>query len=152
MKLKIRASSLGKIMASDNASTITEKQSIELDRLLGLIKLSETQAKLRDKLELKRNAPPTLSTGAKSYIKELYMYNEYGIRKEINSKYLDNGNEVEDLSIELAGIYLGFDNLAKNEEHFENDYVHGTPDVLNDEVLVDVKSSWAAATFPFFDT
>lgn len=151
MKLKIRASSLGKIMTSDNASTITEKQSIELDRLLGLIKLTETQAKLRDKLELKRNAPPTLSTGAKTYVKELFMYHEFGVRQEINSKYLDKGNEVEDLAIELAGIYLDQPDLVKNDEYFENEFLTGTPDVCNDEVLIDVKSSWSAATFPFFD-
>ena len=37
----------------------------------------------------------------------------------------------------------------KNEQRFNNDYLTGEPDVL--EPLIDVKSSWSAATFPFFD-
>lgn len=150
-ELKIRASSLGRLMSSDSATTITDKQATELKRLEGLIKLTEPQAKLRDKLQLKRDAPPELSTGAKTYVKELFMYHEYGVRQEINSKYLDKGNAVEDASIELAGILLDHHDLKKNDEYFENDYIHGTPDVCNDEVLIDVKSSWSASTFPFFD-
>jgi len=150
--LKIRASSLGRLMTTDNATTITPKQLETLEGLLQKIKLTEKQAELRDKLMLKRDALPELSTGAKSYVKELYMYHEYGVRQEINSKYIDKGNEVEDLSIELAGVYLDQDDLFKNDEYFENDFICGTPDVLTDNVLVDVKSSWSAATFPFFDT
>jgi len=45
---------------------------------------------------------------------------------------------------------LGF--LYKNDEHFTNDWVMGTPDVNTDDILLDVKSSWDATTFPFFAT
>jgi len=150
--LKIRASSLGRLMASDKDTSITDKQLETLNDLLAKIKLTEKQAELRDSLMLKRDAEPELSKGAKSYVQELFMYHEYGVRKEINSKYCDKGNIVEDLSIELAGIYLDQPNLVKNDEYFENDYITGCPDVLNDQVLIDVKSSWSASTFPFFDT
>ncbi len=150
-ELKIRASSLGRLMTEDNATTITPKQLETLEGLLKKIKLTEPQAKLRDKLILKRDAESELSKGAKTYVKELFMYHEYGVRQEINSKYIDKGNEVEDLSIELAGVYLEGD-LFKNDEYFENDYICGTPDVLTDNFLVDVKSSWSASTFPFFET
>jgi hypothetical protein len=150
--LKIRASSLGRLMSNDKDTSITDKQLVTLNGLLDKIKLTEKQAELRDVLLLKRDAKPELSTGAKSYVKELYQYHEYGIRQEINSKYIDKGNEVEDLAIELAGITLEFEGLEKNENYFTNGFVHGTPDVCNDEVLIDVKSSWSAATFPMFDT
>jgi len=80
-----------------------------------------------------------------------FMYHEYGVRQEINSKYCDKGNEVEPLSIELAGIYLDNPDLVKNEKEFQNEYLIGTPDSFNDNILIDVKSSWSAATFPFFD-
>lgn len=150
--LKIRASSLGRLMANDKDTSITTKQLVTLDGLLAKIKLTEKQAELRDVLMLKRDAKPQLSAGAKSYINEMFMFNEYGIKQEISSKYLDKGNEVEDLAIESAGIYLDRTGLVKNEDYFENEYICGTPDVVNDEILIDVKSSWSASTFPFFDT
>ena len=150
--LKIRASSLGRLMSNDKDTSITDKQLVTLNGLLAKIKLTEKQAELRDILMLKRDAKPQLSAGAKSYINELFMYKEFGVRQEINSKYIDKGNEVEELAIEIAGIQLGYEGLVKNEDYFENDYIIGTPDVVNDEVLIDVKSSWSASTFPFFDT
>jgi hypothetical protein len=151
-ELKIRASQLGRLMATDSKTSITEKQLVTLNGLLAKIKLTEKQAELRDTLLLKRDAEPELSKGAKSYVTELYLEREFGIKQEINSKYLDKGNEVEKASIELTSILLEKDFLFKNEEHFENDFVHGTPDVLTNYSVIDVKSSWSAATFPFFDT
>lgn len=150
--LKIRASSLGRIMTLDNSSTITEKQLATLNGLLAKIKLTEKQAELRNSLEAKRDAKSVLSTGAKSYIRELHLYITKGIRQEINSKYIDKGNTVEDLSIELASIMLDKKGLFKNDEYFENDYLIGTPDVITEDSVIDVKSSWSAATFPFYDT
>lgn len=150
--LKIRASSLGRIMTLDNSSTITDKQLATLKGLLAKIKLTEKQAELRNSLEAKRDAKPVLSTGAKSYIRELHLYITKGIRQEISSKYIDKGNEVESLSIELASIMLDKKGLFKNDEYFENEYLMGTPDVITEDSVIDVKSSWSAATFPFYDT
>ena len=65
-ELLIRASSLGRIMANDPGSKLTERQSITLDGLLSKIKLTEKQAELRDTLLLKRDAPVQLSKGGKS--------------------------------------------------------------------------------------
>lgn len=150
--LKIRASQLGKIMTDDSSAKITDKQLSTLEGLLSKIKLTEKQAELRDTLLLKRDAEPQLSTGAKTYIRELWLEKNYGVRKEINSKYIDKGNEVEDLSIELVETMLEVGKCFKNDEWFNNGYVHGTPDVITDTCVIDVKSSWSAATFPFFDT
>jgi len=47
-------------------------------------------------------------------------------------------------------LNLGF--IYKNEEHYSNEWISGTPDVNTNEILLDVKSSWDATTFPFFDT
>lgn len=152
MDLLFRASSLGRLMTDDPSAKITDKQLSTLEGLLSKIKLTEKQAELRDTLLLKRDAPPQLSTGAKSYVKEVWLYNKYGIKQEINSKYLDKGNEVEDLSIELVETMLEVGKCFKNDEYFENDYVCGTPDVITDTCVIDVKSSWSAATFPFFET
>ena len=42
--------------------------------------------------------------------------------------------------------------LIKNEIHFNNDYMQGTPDVILPEMVIDVKNSWDCFTFPLFDT
>ena len=93
-----------------------------------------------------------LSKTCKTYIQELVIEEKYGIRKEFWSRYTDKGNEVEELSIALCNDVLNLGFIYKNEEHFENDWITGTPDVNTDEILLDVKSSWDATTFPFFDT
>jgi len=94
----------------------------------------------------------TLSQTTKTYLQELAVQEVYGIRKEFSSRYTDKGNEVEELSIALCNDVLNLGFIYKNEEHFENEWISGTPDVNTDEILLDVKSSWDATTFPFFDT
>jgi hypothetical protein len=93
-----------------------------------------------------------LSQTTKTYLQELAVEEIYGIRKEFSSRYTDKGNEVEELSIALCNDVLNLGFIYKNEDHFTNDWIKGTPDVNTDEILLDVKSSWDATTFPFFDT
>ena len=99
-----------------------------------------------------RSKTELLSQTAKTYIHELVLQEKYGIRKEFSSRYTDKGNAVEDLSISLVNDVLDVEFIYKNEDYFENDYIKGTPDVNTEKVLLDVKSSWDATTFPFFDT
>jgi hypothetical protein len=94
----------------------------------------------------------TLSQTTKTYLQELAVQEVYGIRKEFSSRYTDKGNEVEELSIALCNDVLNLGFIYKNEEHFSNDWITGTPDVNTDEILLDVKSSFDVTTFPFFDT
>lgn len=94
----------------------------------------------------------TLSQTTKTYLQELAVQEVYGIRKEFSSRYTDKGNEVEELSIALCNDVLNLGFIYKNEEHYSNDWITGTPDVNTNEILLDVKSSWDATTFPFFDT
>jgi len=97
-----------------------------------------------------RSKGEVLSQTTKSYIKELVLEHKYGIRKEINSRYLDKGNMVENESIELTERVLDLDLIVKNESYFENDFICGTPDIIMGDTIIDVKSSWSAHTFPFF--
>ena len=94
----------------------------------------------------------TLSQTTKTYLQELAVEEVYNIRKEFSSRYTDKGNEVEELSIALCNDVLNLGFIYKNEEHYSNEWVSGTPDVNTNEILLDVKSSWDATTFPFFDT
>lgn len=98
-----------------------------------------------------RSKGEVLSQTTKSYIKELVLEHKYGIRKEINSRYLDKGNMVENESIELTERVLDLDFIVKNETYFENEFICGTPDIIMGDTIIDVKSSWSAHTFPFFD-
>ena len=97
-----------------------------------------------------RSKSEVLSKTCKSYLQELAIEEAFGIRKEFSSKYTDKGNEVERESIDLAQDVLDVGFMYKNEEHFNNDYLTGTPDVNTDTCLLDVKSSYDASTFPFF--
>jgi hypothetical protein len=93
-----------------------------------------------------------LSQTTKTYLQELAVEEVFGIKKEFSSKYTDKGNEVEDLSIALCNDVLDIGFIYKNEKQYINDWITGTPDVNTNEILLDVKSSWDATTFPFFDT
>ena len=99
-----------------------------------------------------RNKTELLSQTAKSYIQELVLEHKYGIKKEFSSRYTDKGLQCEDEAITLVNDVLGLGFIFKNEEHFANDFITGTPDVNTNEILLDVKCSYEAHTFPFFET
>lgn len=99
-----------------------------------------------------RTKSEALSSTAKTLIEDMFRQNELGIYKEFSSRYTDKGNMNEDLGIELASDVLGWSFIVKNEEKFKNDYVVGTPDLVNKELLADIKCSWSGSTFPMFDT
>ena len=98
-----------------------------------------------------RSKSEVLSKTCKSYLQELAIEEMYGIKKEFSSRYTDKGVEVERTSIDLIQDNCDFGFMYKNEEHFENDYLTGTPDVNTDNILLDVKSSYDATTFPWFE-
>lgn len=93
----------------------------------------------------------TISKTAKSRIEEKFLEDLYGIRKEFWSKAITKGIEQEDVSIQIMSRKLGLFNAQKNEEYFENEYFTGTPDVLTDTAVIDVKTSYSGSTFPFFE-
>jgi hypothetical protein len=99
-----------------------------------------------------RNKTELLSQTAKSYIQELVLEHKYGIKKEFSSRYTDKGLQCEDEAITLVNDVLGLGFIFKNEEHFQNDWITGTPDVNTNDILLDVKCSYEASTFPFFET
>lgn len=99
-----------------------------------------------------RSKGELLSQTAKTYIEEEVLRAKYGVIKPFYSRYTDKGNLVEGEAIEMAAEALELGLVWKNEEHFTNDFLTGTPDVNTDTILLDVKSSWDATTFPFFAT
>lgn len=113
--MKIRCSSLGKIMTSP------------------------------------RTKGEVLSQTAKTYIKELVIEETLGIKKEFSSRYTDKGNIQEDTAIEMASKVLSLPFALKNTEYFENEFIKGTPDLILEDEIVDIKCSWDGTTFPWFE-
>ena len=98
-----------------------------------------------------RSKSDNLSQTTKSYLQEWLKQEIYGVRKDIASKYLDKGNAVEDDAIDYAAKELGWLFAIKNDEYFENEYFCGTPDVILEDKIIDIKSSWDCFTFPLFE-
>ena len=117
----------------DTGKGLTDKQYIDYGSLLS-----------------KKNAKPILSPGAVKYLKELFKELTFQRTKELKSKYLDKGLAVEHLSIEMLNEVFGYD-FEKNSERFENDWFSGEPDIINNDEVIDIKSSWDFTTFPMMD-
>lgn len=69
---------------------------------------------------------------------------------EVSSKFLSKGNIVEYESIMMLSNYMGLE-MEKNEQSFENDYLTGTPDIILEDCVIDVKNSWSWKTFPLLE-
>lgn len=99
-----------------------------------------------------RSKSETLSETTKTYAKEWLTEKIYGFRKEIKSKYIYKGLVMEDEAIDKAIEWLDLSFAIKNEQFYENDFITGTPDLIVDGVVYDIKCSWDAYTFPIFET
>lgn len=100
-----------------------------------------------------------LSTGAKSLIEDKIKWmllfpdfdSETCFSPDISSKYLTKGNQCEQDSIDLINE-VNFANYTKNEERktSKNGILSGSCDIFTGNSIIDIKSSWSLATFPFF--
>jgi len=97
-----------------------------------------------------RSKGETLSVGAKTYIKEVAKENFYGYRSEIHSKYISKGLDQEQDSINLLNT-VRFTNYKKNTLRMENEIMTGLADIVTDDLIIDIKTSWSLETFPEID-
>lgn len=86
-----------------------------------------------------------------SYLESWLKENLYKRRTEIKSKYLDKGNLSEEEGFTLAALQLDLGMVYKNTKLFENDCMIGTPDLIVNGTVYDIKCSWSLDTFPMFD-
>lgn len=98
-----------------------------------------------------RSKTETLSETTKTYLEDWVKENIYGYRKEIKSKYLDKGIIMEDEAISKAIEWLDLPFVLKNEQSFEDEFFTGTPDIVTDTEVLDIKCSWDAFSFPLFE-
>jgi hypothetical protein len=59
---------------------------------------------------------------------------------------------LEDTAIEFYSIAKEIDFMIKNLDHFSDEFMQGTPDLIHDGIVYDFKTSWDAYTFPLFET
>jgi hypothetical protein len=88
-----------------------------------------------------------LSVGAKTAITKMAKEMVYGYDEPFSSKYTDKGIQVEDQSIKLLNSVLLKD-FVKNKERKANDWITGEADIVTEDSIIDIKSSWSLATFP----
>jgi hypothetical protein len=71
----------------------------------------------------------------------------YGYDELFSSKYTEKGIRVENQSIDLLESVL-LKGFTKNTERRTNEWITGEADIVTDDSIIDVKSSWSLATFP----
>lgn len=101
-----------------------------------------------------RKKTETLSQTAKKYCENWLKEQIFLRHKEIKNKYLDKGQIMEDNAIDFISNYLKYEKpLIKNEHFLFNDFMSGTPDVidLENKLIIEVKNSWDCFTFPLFE-
>jgi hypothetical protein len=93
-----------------------------------------------------RSKSELLSETCKKYLSEIFIQEKYGRKKEIVNKYVTKGLECEENSIALYSTYKK-DIFFKNEQFYKNEFVCGTPDIVDGFKIIDIKSSWSIFTF-----
>lgn len=99
------------------------------------------------KLMTNGRAKDSIGETAKSYIKQCVKEDFYNYTTELNNKYIWKGREQELESINLINS-VRFTDYLKNEVTIENDYLIGTADIISEQKVIDVKTSWSLDTFP----
>lgn len=153
--LKFRASACAPLFTGEDG--LTDKQEEKLAQLL--VKDKRTALQEQEMLDLiaKKNADPELSKGAKTYVEGLVDQYVYKYEDSIDNKYVRKGLAVEDSdedninksAIKIASRLL-FAEYRKSNSYLSKGYFHGHPDIEDEEeeMIVDIKSSWSKKTFP----
>lgn len=132
---------------------MTDAKSIDPDLLVGdLLEISKKKVKTEaDKALLEPLLDMTLSQGAKTELKSIAKEHIFGYYKRITTKCMDKGIMCEQDCIDLRNLVM-FDDLKKNTERRENDYLTGELDLIkpSEKRIIDIKCAWDMDTFPAF--
>jgi len=88
-----------------------------------------------------------LSQGAKTYIRQVAKQDFFGYRVELDNKYINKGKDQEQDSIDLLNS-VRFTNYHKNIIRLQDEYLTGECDILAEDRVIDVKTSWNLETWP----
>lgn len=87
-----------------------------------------------------------LSETCKNHLMRIWIYQKYGRYKEEENKYIQKGNMAEEDGITLYSL-VSNTMFVKNTQVFENDFIVGTPDIIHNNIVRDIKNSWSIYTF-----
>lgn len=92
-----------------------------------------------------------LSETCKTYLRDIWIAETFGrIKPDIGGVAAKKGIIVESDSLGLYQNVKG-ETYFKNQQPVENEFIKGTPDVIADDFILDVKSSWNLWTFANVD-
>lgn len=92
-----------------------------------------------------KNKSEVIGETCKKHLIDVYIAEKYGRRKTLENKWLKKGTSVENESILLFNR-MNDKKYRKNTETIKNDYVIGTPDIIED-IIGEAKSSYDVWTF-----
>jgi len=94
-----------------------------------------------------KDAGEILSVGALTYCEDIAHEIALDFRKELKMKPIQKGLECEDDSIALLNL-VNFQNYKKHVGRVKTDLFSGECDILTDDYIRDIKTSWSRETFP----
>jgi hypothetical protein len=94
-----------------------------------------------------RSKSEVLSETAKSYIKQIAKEDFYGYYSELDNKYINKGKQCEQNSINLLNL-VNFTSYTKNETRINTEILTGEADIVAENEIIDIKTSWSLDTFP----
>jgi hypothetical protein len=151
MSVKFHASTVGNLLVG--GKEITGKQLARISELEARKADSDARpltAKMEQELAdliSKRDSDFRFGATAMSYIRDVWLRNEYGYVEPVVSDSILKGFMCEDDSIGVLTRQVGDEFRFKQDETWENDYFIGTPDIVGDFWVEDVKTSWSLKTF-----
>lgn len=95
-----------------------------------------------------RTKSESLSETAKSHIKKIAKEYFYGYTTDFETKQMRKGTEYEMESIALVNSVWFGSNFVKNNIRETQGYLSGHPDIITDDSIIDIKTSWSLETFP----
>lgn len=89
-----------------------------------------------------------ITEGAQTHLKEVFIGELYGVKKEAYGKALEKGVATEQDGLKMLNdtLYPGRF-VAKVQNGFENDFIKGTPDAIMDGIVYDIKNAYDRFTF-----
>ena len=166
-KYKFRCSSVGKLFYESNgksnlqkyedAKTVLEQLKAEYDAVPDEKKQMKSSQNKADKIAkltaelicLEQNKDvETLSQTAKSYLITVFIEEFYGRRYPTDNKYFEKGTIQEEDAITLLQETQDFGAiiLEKNKQFYSNNFICGTPDLVLDDLVVDLKVAFGLNT------
>lgn len=93
-----------------------------------------------------RSKSETISETTKTHLVDVFVSNKYKRNTDISNRYTNKGMMVEEDSLTLYSRHKKRF-FKKNVESMSNEFIKGTPDIITDTVVIDIKSSWDIFTF-----